>query len=94
MSKKFSLGEVFLTSGVASFMKEYDIPYSEITNLLNRHANGDWGNLSENDKEMNEQALRSGNDRILSKYKLLFEDVYVITESDRSYTTIMFPSEY
>lgn len=94
MSKKFSLGEVFLTSGVVSFMKEHDIPYSEITNLLNRHANGDWGNLSENDKEMNEQALRSGNDRILSKYKLLFEDVYVITESDRSYTTIMFPSEY
>ena len=62
---------------------------------LNRHIYGDWGDLCEEDKKLNDYALVSGEDRIFSKYK--FNDdtaIYIITEYDRSYTTILFPDEY
>lgn len=71
-----------------------DVPYKEIDQALNRHWSGDWGELDEEDKAENDRALKE-NCRILSAYtasnKVKF---WVITEHDRSVTTVLLPEEY
>jgi hypothetical protein len=62
--------------------------------FLARHARGDWGELCPADMRANDRALREG-DRLLSAYKTSTgERLWVITEADRSATTILLPSEY
>ncbi len=62
--------------------------------LLDRHISGDWGDLDAEDKQANESAIEHG-DRILSRYDLeCGESVYVVTEYDRSVTTLLLVQEY
>lgn len=62
--------------------------------LLKRHVRGDWGDLSQADREENELAIKKGY-RILSAYTLpTGQKIWVITEADRSATTILKPDEY
>lgn len=89
---KFQLGQTVMTRGVSDFVEEHNL-HHELHKLINRHANGDWGELPEEDIEMNNIALEEGN-RLLSSYKLLEENVWIITEWDRSVTTVLFPHEY
>lgn len=69
------------------------------TNLfhyIGRHLNGDWGDLSEEDKQANDRACQEG-DRLFSSYvvdKGLGRKIWIITEADRSTTTVLFPEEY
>jgi hypothetical protein len=63
--------------------------------LLARHASGDDGDLSADDKALNAAAIASGQDRVFSAYNLPSRDrLWVITEWDRSVTTILLPDEY
>ncbi len=65
-----------------------------ILSCLRRHNNGDWGDLCKEDKQANDYAL-THDERLLSSY--LFqgsEKVWIITEWDRSATTVLFPEEY
>lgn len=91
---KFNGGQIVITNGIRNTM----IMDSEFTKFINksleRHFNGDWGDLCKDDKDLNDLALRNGNDRMLSRYKFNGEPIYIITEWDRSVTTILFPSEY
>lgn len=65
-----------------------------LTQLLERHLSGDWGDTCESDARTNEEALRSGN-RIISWYQVSKElRIMIITEADRSATTILLPEEY
>lgn len=62
--------------------------------FLNRHSSGDWGEVDEDDKQANEDALLHG-DRILSSYHTSKGvKIWVITEADRSSTCILLPEEY
>jgi hypothetical protein len=61
--------------------------------LVQRHASGDWGDLDTHDRLENEIAVREGF-RILSAYELEGIRFWVITEADRSTTTILLPEEY
>ena len=62
---------------------------------MKKHAAGDWGNLSEEDKSANEEALRLENLRLFSAYqKDDLPKIWIVTEADRSTTTILFPNEY
>jgi len=63
--------------------------------LIGRHLSGDWGTVDKDDWRANDRALREGT-RLLSAYELPHtgEKVWVITEWDRSATTILLPSEY
>jgi hypothetical protein len=85
------LGQVVATPGALRALEEAgETPAS----LLIRHADGDWGELSEHDRKENEFSLGNGL-RILSSYTLSNgEKIWVITESDRSSTCILLPSEY
>jgi hypothetical protein len=60
---------------------------------LKRHANDDWGDLCKEDKQENELSLNQGF-RILSAYQHERYKIWIITEADRSVTTILFPEEY
>lgn len=100
---KFITGSVFTTNGIATEMEKIPLFSVLCQEFLNRHRNGDWGDLVQEDKELNEEALLSDG-RLLSSYNLNEEmkskissndvKVYIITEWDRSATTILFPSEY
>ncbi|MBL0023486.1 MAG: plasmid related protein [Saprospiraceae bacterium] len=63
------------------------------------HLQGDWGDCCEQDQDSNETALQGGG-RLFSVYHIpaglfaLESKIWIITESDRSYTTVLFPSEY
>ena len=61
---------------------------------LSRHVSGDWGDLCREDRLENEHALKHGN-RVLSSYTLTSgEKLWIITEADRSVTTLLLPNEY
>jgi len=87
----FALGQVVATPGALSALEK-----AEQTPLkfLNRHVNGDWGDVPKEDRRENEFSLKNGF-RILSAYTTSDgERLWIITEADRSYTTILLPSEY
>lgn len=87
--KRFDLGQVVMTAGVHG-----TIPHGDIMKYISRHHRCDWGDLSEHDMEMNEDALRNGH-RLHSSYALSNGgSVWVITEADRSVTTVLLPDEY
>lgn len=92
---KFEVGKVVYTCGIANLLENEKIERQEILGCLYRHATGDWGNLCEEDKQANEDALKHG-DRILSSYEIGKDKtkIWIITEWDRSYTTILLPEEY
>jgi hypothetical protein len=60
---------------------------------LARHATGGWGNLCAFDRRQNEIALRDGY-RVLSSYEVPVGRIWIITEADRSITTILLPEDY
>lgn len=88
---KFSLGQLVATPGALESLQEAQQSPLE---FLVRHVTGDWGDLGEEDKQENEFSVENGF-RILSAYTLSSgQKVWVITEADRSVTTILLPSEY
>lgn len=89
--KKVELGSVFLTPGALDALREAGQSPWE---FLRRHQAGDWGELCEEDKEENELSLREGF-RLLSAYTTRKGvKLWVITEADRSATTLLLPEEY
>lgn len=100
MAKEFNLGRVVVTMPVETLMKEDPKFRRFVQTALGRHVNGDWGKLSPEDKQKNDEALVTG-ERILSNYKRpgMQKDepnarIWIITEADRKSTTILFPEEY
>ena len=88
---RFPLGRVVATPGALDSLQDADHNPLE---LLDRHVSGDWGDLSEEDRQENELSIEKDY-RILSAYVLdTGVKVWVITEADRSVTTILLPSEY
>ena len=88
---KFSLGKIVATPGALAALEEAgETPAS----LLDRHAAGDWGDLCREDHAENELSLKEGF-RLLSAYTLSTgERIWVITENDRSVTTLLRPVDY
>jgi len=88
--KRFPLGQVVVTPGAKSVMAPDLQPLYDV---IDRHQSGDWGDLPEEDKKENELSVNEGY-RILSAYTVNDEKVWVITEADRSVTTVLLPGEY
>ena len=88
---RFSLGRVVATQGaLRALEKAEQLP----TEFLDRHVNGDWGDVPEADKQENEYSVEHGF-RILSAYSTSAGDqIWILTEADRSATTLMLPGEY
>jgi hypothetical protein len=88
----FPLGRCAITRGAQALLAARGMP-GLATTLLDRHAAGDFGDLSEADRAANVEALRTGA-RVLSAYEVAGLRLWIITEADRSATTIMLPEEY
>ena len=90
MRAPLPLGRVVTTPGALKlFMESGGHPFD----YLAHHATGDWGDLCAFDRRQNEIALRESY-RIFSSYEVPAGRVWVITEADRSVTTILLPEEY
>jgi hypothetical protein len=86
---KFPLGRVVATPNALC-----QISNEEILNALSRHVRGDWGELETEDRDTNELALKTGG-RLLSSYRSLQNvKFWIITEWDRSVTTVLLPEDY
>ena len=94
VNQTFPLGQLVMTRGVNDMVAGDEAFAKFITESLNRHVKGDWGELGDEDRAENDLSLKEGF-RILSAYEsgeLL--KIWIITEADRSATTILFPDEY
>ena len=91
---QFPLGQVVATQGAVELLETHQVSVSQ---LLIRHARGDWGNIPLEDRRANQHALQSGG-RLLSSYLLgevgSASTLWIITEADRSVTTLLRPDEY
>jgi hypothetical protein len=88
---RFALGQVVATQGALDALREANQSPFE---LLTRHVAGDWGEVSAEDKAENEFSVQRGL-RILSAYTLTTGvKLWLITEADRSATTLLLPDEY
>ena len=92
----FDLGQVVMTRGVADRCAEDSLFAFFVHKALQMHSSGNWGDVDDEDWQSNQDALNGG-DRLFSAYYLddaHGEKIWIITEHDRSSTTILFPSEY
>ena len=88
---RFPLGRVVATPGALSALEKAEQLPAE---FLDRHVNGDWGEVPDADKQENEVAVEQGF-RVLSAYTTSAGDrIWVLTDADRSVTTILLPHEY
>jgi hypothetical protein len=87
----FELGQIVATPGALAALKKAGQQPGE---FLTRHIIRDWGDLAEEDRKENEYSVERGF-RLLSAYKTNAGDrVWIITEADRSVTTLLLPEEY
>ena len=88
---KFTLGRTVATPGALRLLEEAGQGPAE---FLNRHHRGDWGDVCGEDGEANDHALKSGG-RLLSVYRTSQgAEIWIITEADRSATTLLLPDDY
>lgn len=94
MSTQFDSGQIVVTAGIHAFMDENPQFKLHVHHCLARHLSGDWGDLSTDDWATNEEALLEGY-RLFSAYKQEgMPPLWIITEADRSVTTVLLPDEY
>ncbi len=89
---RFELGQLVATPGA---LKALEAAQTSPAELAGRHLMGDWGTVDKEDWAANDRALKDG-ERLISAYALpqTGEKIWVITERDRSATTVLLPSEY
>ena len=99
LNPAFQTGQIVATRGVYDLAAENTEFATFMRKSLDRHVKGDWGDLDDEDKQANDQALKRGT-RLLSAYNDArfpghgVSTIWIITEADRSATTILFPDEY
>ncbi|MDF9839065.1 MULTISPECIES: hypothetical protein [unclassified Paenibacillus] len=85
----FELGEIVVTPGATELITQFGVLF-----VLNCHVSGNYGNVSEMDWKLNQWAISHG-ERIVSTYSGIWEKaVFVVTERDRSVTTVLLGEEY
>ena len=89
-SIRLPLGHVVATPGALEVVRDHGL---DVVGLLHRHRAGDWGTVSDHDARANDLALQNGT-RVLSAYDTSGGRLWIITEADRSATTVLLPSEY
>ena len=93
---RLPLGHVVATPGALDAARAHGL---DVVGLLHRHRDGDWGAVSDHDAQANDHAVEHGA-RVLSAYDLPSSEgraggrLWIITEADRSATTVLLPSEY
>ena len=91
MSTPIILGAVVMTAAVADHVAQTGV---RLSSYIDRHRNGDWGTLCDDDRATNQHAVEHG-ERVMSVYNNVGNaTIWIITEWDRSSTCVLFPSDY
>jgi hypothetical protein len=106
INQKFSLGTIVMTPTVEQTVRDNndteDAATLQLSAMFVAHASGNWGDIDDEDKKVNDEAVKHGR-RIISAYAIDLDGerkgwgdncVWLITEADRSVTTALLPSEY
>ena len=99
LSLAFHPGQMVQTRGIFDACCEHHPFFTFVRSSIARHLQGDWGDCCPDDAALNDAALLDGS-RIFSVYTIpaglytLESSVWIITESSREYSTVLFPSEY
>lgn len=96
--EKFKLGQLVATRGVSDQMQR-DLAFAAfVSKSLRRYKECDWGDSPKEDKVFNDLAVANGDERIFAAYEQVGVKepmkIWIITEWDRSATTVLFPEEY
>lgn len=95
INKIGDIGRIVATNKVVFDFETNKQMNKDVLTALDRYISGDWGELCSEDKKMNDLAVANPkSDRILARYKTCKGFIYIITEWDRSYTTLMYCDEY
>lgn len=92
-ARRFPLGHCVMTCGIQAQMNREPAFQFEAVLAMERHKSADWREMSAEDQAANERAIIDGS-RIFSAYKSSAGRLFVITEADRSLTTLLFANEY
>ena len=84
------LGHVVATPGALDVVRAHGL---DVLDLVHRHASGDWGDVSEHDAQANDRSAQNYT-CVLSAYDTRGGRLWVLTEADRSATTVLLPSDY
>lgn len=87
------LGNLYSTRNIDLLMQDNKQFKDDINTALNKFINNDWGDTCDEDVEINNESLDAG-ERILAVYRTCKGSIWIVSEYDRSSTTILFPSEY
>lgn len=92
---KFKLGELVMTSQINNDIADSTSFAKDITRALGKYINADFSDMEyDEDIQMNNDAIRNNDERVFATYNTCKGRIYIITEWDRSYTTILYPHEY
>jgi len=95
MKTKFTLGQIVATKAIHDDIVDNSKFAKEVLDCLRRYANADFSDMEhQEDIDMNIAAIETGDDRIFATYNTSKGKIYIITEWDRSVTTILYPSDY
>ena len=83
-------GQWVMTRGIAETMRKDKDFAKFVYDCVGKYANKNWGDTCKEDWKLNDSAVENGDDRIVAKY----DNIFIITEWDRSLTTILFTEEY
>ena len=96
--QKFEMGRLVMTTALQEDLKKSDTEkgwHDEINLLVSRHLSGDFGDMDDHDTDQNKAAIESGEDRVFSSYTTNKGiKLWIITEWDRSITTVLRPEDY
>ena len=91
----FEIGTLLMTKGIGAEMnRNADFAKFVVDSFYDRYRQNDWGDICHEDKQMNDSAVKNNDDRIFARYNNEHGNIYIITEWDRSATTILFTHEY
>jgi hypothetical protein len=89
----FPMGTLTFSIDIAHDVGLGNLPVADVLHVVSRHLHGDYGDVDPEDRRMNHDAVAMGG-RVFSVYGLKTGRVWIITEADRSATTVLYPSEY
>lgn len=95
MELKFDLGKQFMTQGVANMLDDWKV-CNELLDALRRYTKCDWGDIPDEDRALNNNAVEMGEGRILAAYEASKGKVWIITDfgDEGNVTTMLLPEEY
>ena len=91
---EMNIGQILVTKGVVELARENKQFAAFVQTSLDRYRKGDWGEMSDGDKRLNDLSEETGR-LVLSSYESdVFPEIWIMTNPDRSYSTVMLPEEY